>query len=130
MKLNFRKRRGRGRRRSVNWDVNETAVCFLASLHRHFLFFILPVEIVTFIIWKDDIITGISIAVIPIIYGIWTFFARLFECRHFYCSCQLFARKIMTPYDVRFDELTLWDGYIEGIICFIGGIIFLLEAIF
>lgn len=130
MKLNFRKRRGRRRRRSVNWDVNETAVCFLASLHRNFLFFIVPVFAITFIIWKDIKITGIFISAMLIIFGLWTFFARLFECRHFYCSCQLFAHKEMTPYDVRFDELTLWDGYVEGIIFFIGGIIFLLGTIF
>ena len=127
MKLNFRKR---GRRRSRgNWDVNETTVCVLAAIHRNFLFFIVPVCVVAMLIWKDMNIAGIFIAAIAMIYGIWTFFARLFEWRHYYCSCQLSAHKEMTPYDVRFDELSVWDGYIEGISCFVGGIIFLLWAI-
>ena len=128
MKLNFRKR-GRRRNRG-NWGVNETAVCVLAAIHRNLLFFILPVVIVAMLIWKDMNIAGIFIAAIAMIYGIWTFFARLFGWRHYYCSRQLSAYKEMTPYDVRFDEFSIWDGYIEGIICFIVGIIFLLWAIF
>ena len=125
MKLEFRRRRRRYR------ETNETAVALLASIHRHYLFMtIFPVSIISFIIWKDSAVTMIIIGTLLLPYGIWTFLARLFEWKHFYCSCQLSARNPMTPCDIRFEELSPLDGYFDGVITFIGGIIFILIAIF
>lgn len=110
--------------------VNYRRTVFLAYFHR----FSPALSVIVFLIffWKFQYqsITFYSFAACLLLYSVYNTVGCIKEWDHIYCSHQSTSHKRMTPYCIRFCEMTFSDKYGISIVFSVGAVVMILCGLF